>query len=190
MHKVRRGTILLALTGLGTSQIAHAENAIYQGECNRAYDVKATNTVDQILQYSRYKGVSLQRLADQANSTCKVDLTVVSSLTLVSRDAAQATYNMLRKYVRIGSQNESCDELKPWNGGISGTVKFTTQLAELGSTCEVYVRAEWALKDATSTWTSNFSTRMLMLNDGSMVMSQPGPTTTTYDTPIAFTGVK
>lgn len=190
MRRLQQCGIVLALVGIVTGQTAQAENAIYEGECSRANDVKASNTVDRILNYTTYKGVSLHRFAEEATAACKADLAVVSSLTLVSRDSAQATYNLLRKYVRIGSQNESCAELKPWTSTIVGTVKFTTQLANLGTTCEVFVRSEWALKDTGSTWTNNFSTRMLMLNNGSMVMSQAGPTSVTYDTPIAFTGVK
>jgi hypothetical protein len=182
------GTIA-ALSALSVAQVAQAENSIYQGPCDRAEQVKANNTVDKIMKYSTYKGVSLHRFEDDLAAACKLDTAIIRTLSLQSRTTTQAKYNLVRKTITVGSQMEGCTDLKTYASNTIGTATFTTEFSRLADSCEVYVKVAWDLRSTTSSWTSSFVTRVLVLNDGSLVMAQPGPADGLYSTPIAFSGL-
>jgi hypothetical protein len=182
------GTIA-ALSALSVTQAAQAENSIYEGPCDRAEQVKANNTVDKIMKHATYKGVSLHRYKHDLDAACRTDTAIIRTLSLKSRTTTQATYNMVRKEVRVGSQAEACADLKIHANSTIGTATFTTEFSRVADSCEVYVKVAWDLRDTTSSWTSSFVTRVLVLNDGSLVMAQPGPANGLYNTPIAFSGL-
>jgi hypothetical protein len=180
---------IAALSALSVAQTAQAENAIYEGSCDRAEQVKANNTVDKIMKYATYKGVSLHRYKHDLDAACRTDTAIIRTLSLQSRTTTQATYNLVRKEVKVGSQAEACADLKIIADSTIGTATFTTEFNRHGDGCEVYVKVAWDLRDTTSSWTSSFVTRVLVLNEGSLVMAQPGPTDGLYSTPIAFSGI-
>ena len=122
-------------------------------------------------------------------AACKVDTAIIRTLSLQSRTTTQAIYNLVRKSITVGSQVEGCTDLKIQNSTTVGTATFTTQLGRVADGCEVVVKVAWDLRDTASNWTANFATRVLVLNDGSIVMSQPGPENGLYSTPLAFSGL-
>jgi hypothetical protein len=174
-----------------SGQAAQAENAIYQGECNRAYQVQASSTVDKLLLYKQYRAVSLHRFGLDREKECDTDTVTHWTMTETSRSKTEVTFDVIMLDSIIADKPAPCERVKVWNDELYGNVTFTTKLEEKNAICEVFVQADWDMFDAGDPeWSSQFTNRVLMLNAGSMVVAADGPTDSAYNSPIAITGVK
>ena len=181
----------LAVGALVSAQAAAAQDTFYQGECARAYDVQAANSIDRIFTYSSYRGVSMHRFEDQSSLACKTDQVIIRYLTRSSVTKDAARYNVSRKTVKVGSKPDGCAELSIWNETVIGTVTFTMEMTQSGDFCTLNLWADWNLTDTNdSAWRGAFKAKMLMLNEGSFVASQPNPGGGRFNSPLAFTGLK
>lgn len=191
MANRRSARAALALAALGSAQAAQAENAIYQGECNRAYQVQASSTIDKLVMHKKYRAVSLHRFGLDREKECDTDTVTHWTMTETSRSSSQVTFDVIMLDTLIADKPAPCERVKVWNDELYGNVTFTTKLEEKNAICEVFVQADWDMFDAGDPeWSSKFTNRVLMLNAGSMVVAASGPTANEYNSPIAITGVK
>lgn len=191
MGKMRSLVMMAAIGALATGQAAQAENAIYQGECSRAYQVQASSTVDKLVFLKQYRAVSLHRFGLEREKECDVDTVTHWTMTESSRTRTEVKFDVIMLDTLVADKPEPCERVKVWNDQLYGNVTFTTQLEAKNEICEVFVQADWEMFDASDeAWSSNFTNRVLMLNAGSMVVASSGPTETEYNSPIAITGVK
>jgi hypothetical protein len=191
MGKFRSVATGSALIALASAQAAQAENAIYQGECNRAYQVQASSTVDKLLFYKQYRAVSLHRFGLDREKECETDTVTHWTMTETSRSKTEVTFDVIMLDSIIADKPAPCERVKVWNDELYGNVTFTTKLEEKNAICEVFVQADWDMFDAGDPeWSSKFTNRVLLLNAGSMVVAADGPTEASYNSPIAITGVK
>jgi hypothetical protein len=180
----------LALSALISGQAAQAENAIYQGECTRAYQVHASNTVDKLLKYSTYKASSLQRFGTEKERQCDSDTLSVWTLKQTKRSTAEVSFAITLKDIFVAAKAE-CEVPYVSSNSVYGSVKFTTKVEKVGEICEVYVLSEWILNDPVDTaWVGDFTNRVIMLSHGSMVVASSAPKSGAHSTPIGITGVQ
>ena len=191
MAAVRIAGAVLALSALATGQTAKAENAIYQGECSRAYQVHASNTVDKLLKYSTYKAASLQRFGTEKERQCDSDTLSVWTLKQTQRSTAEVNFAITLKDIFVAGNTAECQAPYVSSNSVYGTVRFTTKVEQQGELCEVYVLSEWVLNDPVDTkWIGDFTNRVVMLSHGSMVVASSAPSKGAHSTPIAITGVQ
>jgi hypothetical protein len=180
-----------AIAALTTAQAAQAENAIYQGECNRAYQLQDRSSIDKLLTFKKYRAVSLHRFGLDREKECDTDTVTHWTLTETSRTKTSVSFDVIILDTIIADKPEPCERVKVWNDELYGTVSFTTKLDKKNEICELYVQADWDMFDAGDPeWSSKFTNRVMMLNSGSMVVAADGPVAGQYNSPIAITGVK
>lgn len=191
MHALRKGAAMVVLAATLSSQAAWAEDALYEGDCARAQMVKDESTIDKLMRYTKYKGVSLARFGSPAEAACETETVIMRTLTLVSRTATEAVYSYKRTDLDFGTTPGTCRNVKVRNDTTSGTVRFSTRLQTLNGRCEVYVWSDWTETDSSDpNWRGAFSTRILMLSGGSFTVTQGAPSGPgKFFSPIGYTGV-
>lgn len=183
--------VFAALTALAFGQAAQANTAIYQGECSRAYQVKENSPISSLMKHSRYKAVSMHRFGEESEKRCDADKIFHWELTLTSSTTSMVTYSVQRKEFYFSKNVPTCERLYSLNNSVIGTVNFSTGVSEANGLCEVYIWSDWKLTDtANATWKGAFANRSIVMNDGSFVQAQPGPTVGLFNTPLAFSGIK
>lgn len=181
---------MAALAALCASQVAQANNAIYQGECSRAYQVKTNSPINTLMKHSKYKAVSMHRFGDESEKRCDADKIFHWELTLTSSTTSMVSYSVKRKEFYFSKNVPPCERLYSLNNSVIGTVNFTTGVSEANGLCEVYIWSDWKLTDtANANWKGAFANRSVVMNDGSFVQAQPGPSGGLFNTPLAFSGV-
>lgn len=191
MQKQKTFGFLAAMAALFAAQSVQANTSIYQGECSRAYQVKANSTIDTLMKHYRLKAVSMHRFGEASESKCDSDKIFTWELTRTSSTTSQVSYSVVRKEFYFSKNTPTCERLYGLNNSITGTVNFTTGVSESNGLCEVYIWSDWTLRDSTvPDWKGAFANRSIVMNDGSFVLAQPGPSGTLYNTPIAFSGIK
>lgn len=191
MSKIRLGINAAAIAALTMAQAVQAENAIYQGECTRAYQVQASSTIDRLVMHKQYRAVSLHRFGLEREKECDTDTITHWTMTETSRTKTEVKFDVIMLDTLVADKPEPCERVKVWNDELYGSVSFTIKLEAKNEICEVFVQADWDMFDAGDPeWSSAFSNRVVMLNAGSMVVAASGPTATEYNSPIAITGVK
>jgi hypothetical protein len=152
--------------------------------------VKNGSPVSSLVKYTQYRGVSLTRYPDAVNKACKSDTVSILYFNQRSVSGDTVQFNILRKYIEVGSKPEACEELSISNQTVIGTVKFYTDVREQNQLCSVNLWADFQMTDPKDpTWKGAFASRAVVLEDGSFVIGQPGPTGGSFRTPIAFTGI-
>ena len=164
---------------------------MYEGDCARAQVVKNESTIDKLMRYSKYKGVSLARFGSASEAACETETVIMRTLTMVSRNASEAVYSYRRTDLDFGTTPGSCRSVKVRNDTTSGTVRFSTRMQTVNGRCEVYVWSEWTETDSSDpNWRGAFSTRILMLSAGSFTVTQGAPSGPgKFFSPIGYTGV-
>ncbi len=184
-------TGVIAIAALASAQAAQAENAIYQGECNRARQVQASSTIDKLIMFKQYRAVSLHRFGLDREKECDTDTVTHWTMTETSRTKTEVNFDVIMLDTIIADKPAPCERVKVWNDELYGNVTFRTELEQKNEICEVFVQADWDMFDAGDPeWSSKFTNRVLMLNAGSMVVAASGPVPGEYNSPIAITGVK
>ena len=179
-----------AVIAMFTGQAAQASTAIYQGECSRAYEVQKSSPINTLMKFSRYKAVSMHRFGEESEKKCDSDKIIMWELTLVESSSLTMKYDVKRKEFYISKNVPTCEKMYGLNENIIGTVKFSTSVTQNNGLCEFYIWTEWSMSETgNSTWTSVFSNRSIVINDGTFVLAQPGPSADKYQTPFAFSGV-
>lgn len=182
---------LAAMAATLSGQAARAEDALYEGDCARAQVVKDESTIDKLMRYTRYKGVSLARFGSASEAACETETVIMRSLTMVSRTASEAVYSYKRTDLDFGTTPGTCRNVKVRNDTTTGTVRFSTRMQTVNGRCEVYVWSEWTETDSSDpNWRGAFSTRILMLGGGSFTVTQGAPKAANkFFSPIGYTGV-
>jgi hypothetical protein len=172
-------------------QAAIAADSVYMGDCNRARQVHQQSTIDTLLPHARYEGVQRFSVGDPASSACPRDYLITYSLTQKSRSTTKVDYDVREQYFLTGSNPTGCAAPARNGNPHFGTVSFTTKFEQKGELCEVYIWAYFSRYAADmKTLNVNFANRVLNLEGGSLILSQPAPVVGKYYTPIAFTGAK
>ena len=179
------GTALLA------SQTAQAADSVYLGDCARAKMIQQQSTIDTLLPHTRYEGIQRMYLSVDATTACPRDYLIAFTLTQKSRSSSAITFDTVRNEFLTGMKPTGCAAPVRHSSPIYGSVTFTTTLQQTGELCEVYIWGAFGQYAPNSTTVAaSFGNRILNLDGGSLVLSQPGPVPGTYYTPVAFTGAK
>lgn len=183
MAIIRIASGVLALAGLAATSAAQAQNAVYEGDCNRARIVQAESTIDTLMPFSRYKGTQVMNSSTLDKGTCVVDDMVVFELIQSSRSTSSVVFSTRRNDVGIGTGAGGCSAPSRYATDVMGTVTFETKLETKDQRCELYISAKW--KDTMS----DFVNRVIPLAGGAFVLAQSAPTTTFKASPMGFVGI-
>lgn len=181
-----------AMAGVVSSQVAMAENAIYQGPCDRAREVSLANKIDKIVIHNSYKSVALLRIAGDYEKNCPAETFIFRELKLKSRSSANVVFDVKGSTIKVGNPGNAkpCERLHLWNDATYGTLSFRLTVENKNEVCEVVVYGDWVIKDRNSpSYEARFSDRVIMLNEGSMVMAQPRFKDGHYFAPITFSSM-
>jgi opacity protein-like surface antigen len=182
-------TALLATSALFSAQAAQAADAVYLGDCERARMVQQQSTIDKLLPHNGYEGITRMYINSDWAVACRTDQLQNYSLKLRSRNSSLITYDVSRADINY-DRKAGCAAPVLNSTGVSGSVVFTTKLEQKGELCELYIWSDWKMTLAgNATWSGNFANRVVSMDGGSFVISQPASTGGKYTTPISFTGV-
>ncbi len=176
---MRRPSLSFAALAALASQPALAEDYVFKGDCARADIIQSEQTIDKLLPYSIYEGIQRGRFEEY---TC--DILFISTIEQTERSPTRLVFNVRRQDVprpASGSCNYSPTDTV-------GTVTFTMQRTRSESVCELYIWSNWEMRSPTTSWTAQWANRVSPMNAHSFAISQTGPQSTGFRTPLAFTG--
>lgn len=189
MRYSNRWAAMAALAALATGNAAQAADVVYLGDCTRAQAVKQQSTINTLLPHKRYEGITRIHAEGMVNSQCNRDQLQIYTLTEKSRSTSEVIFDVSRSAIDFGKIRD-CMVPKDVGTVVTGTVRFTTELAAKGDLCELYIWSNWTLRySGDANWKGDFSNRALGMEGGSFVISQPSSDGVKYWTPAAFTGV-
>lgn len=184
-----RSSAALATAALLSTQAAHAADAVYLGDCNRAAQVQQQSTIDKLLPHARYEGITRMYINSDWALNCQTDQLQSYTLKQRYRTTSSIVYDVTRTDINH-DRKAGCSALTLNSTGVSGTVTFTTKLEQKGELCELYIWSDWKQTLAgNATWKGDFANRVISMDGGSFTISQPASTGGKYTTPISFTGV-
>ncbi len=180
---MKRVALLASLAAL-VSQPVLAEDYVFKGDCARASVLKAERTIDKLIPYSRYKGVSRDNFG---NENCGRDTLIVTDLNEAQRSTAQVVFNIARTDVMFGTTTGCPTAI--WSQGTIGTVTFTLKETRSGDVCELYIWSEWRERSATTDWTGSFDHRVTPITQTKFVTSNSDTVSERFHTPASFAAV-
>jgi hypothetical protein len=185
--KIRRTGAAIGLAAiLLSNQAAQAADAVYLGDCERARQVQLQSTIDTLVPHRRYEGVQRAQFGINKSSACDLNSLIVNTLTERSRSTSAVVYDMVRNDVFYGKQS-GCSNVHVHDTTWTGTVTFTTVLSERGELCELYIKADWFHTGPNKM--TDFWNRVISMDNGAFVISQPAASGGEFRTPLAFTGI-
>jgi hypothetical protein len=189
MNFWQRGAALSALAALLSAQAAQAADAIYLGSCDRAKIVQQQSTIDLLVPHARYEGIQRIHLNSTWKTECDSDELTVLTLTQKSRSTNSIVFDTHRTSINFGKK-AGCLEPARMDWVITGTATFTTRLEQKGELCELLIWSDWIQTTASDPgWQGNFANRVISMDGGGLVISQPGSANGEYRTPVAYTAV-
>lgn len=131
MIKVRMLAGIAAIAALTGSQVASADDYLYQGDCKRARQEQQFSTIDKLMKYSNYKGVQIIHSGStEIRTGCTVENIVIYNFTERSPTIAKVVYDRRRNDILASSGKQNCGHLVRQDTNITGTVELTTNIEQ------------------------------------------------------------
>lgn len=176
----------VALAAMLAGQSAHAADAIYLGDCERARQVQQQSTISKLIPHRRYEGIQRAQFAVNKSASCSLNTMLFMTLTEKTRSSSTVVFDMVRTDIFYGRET-GCVPLQRQAYDYQGTVTFATKLEQRGELCELFIRADWVHTGPNKI--TDFWNRVISMENGAFVIAQTAAKDGQFWTPLAFTGV-